>query len=597
LRVADKKAGNFAFAGIVGSPAAAKQQAGTACPHVAAHAGHARRRRLLSTLVPNDDCTKISDYLTIDAVAAVRLGSATMYPRSTSRAAALLAALCGLLGSSWHGTAIARDAGSWPTNAWETSAPEAQGMDSNALADLVKFGGSEKMDSLLVTRHGRIVAEAYYAPFRSGHKHRINSVTKAVTGTLIAIALRDGLLDSLDRRVLEFFPGRIIANLDDNKQAMTIRHLLNMTSGLEWKERLDDSVPETFLAMEQSADWQQFILDQPMAQPPGTAFEYNSGNSHLLSAIVNRLTGERALNYARAQLFGPLGITDLFWRRDPQGISTGGAGLYLQPRDMAKIGYLYLRNGMWDGRQIVPPAWIDAVNHASVDMRLPGLRYANQFWVLPDKHVYMAVGFHRQLILVMPDLDIVAIATGTRNYPSARLIDGLAGAAKSTGPLPENTAARSALDLSIAEAATERPSPVGPVPETAKQVSGKVYAFAPNVLNLRTLALNLSDVDPSFVFVGSPSSSTTTNYGNSGPLGLDGTYRTGGRARFGVNAAKGNWQDENTFVLDLHTLGNDDAQKFTLTFEGANVDLQFQNAFGWKVRVQGTAQQVTDDKP
>jgi CubicO group peptidase (beta-lactamase class C family) len=492
---------------------------------------------------------------------------------------------------------MAEDSVSWPTKAWETSLPEQQGMDSNALADLVKFGASEKMDSLLVTRHGRIVAEAYYAPFRSGHKHRINSATKAVVGTLIAIALRDGLLDSLDRRVLEFFPARTIANLDDNKQATTIRHLLNMTSGFEWTERLDDSVPVSFLAMEESPDWQQFILDQPMAQPPGAGFEYNSGNSHLLSAIVNRLTGRSALDYAKAQLFGPLGITDVFWRRDPQGISAGGAGLYLQPRDMAKIGYLYLRNGTWDGREIVPPAWIDAVNHASVDMRLPGLRYANQFWVLPDRHVYMAVGFHRQLIVVMPDLDVVAVATGTRHYPSARLIDGITDAVKSSAPLPENAAARAALDLSIADAATERPSPVGPVPETAKQVSGKVYAFAPNVLNLRTLALNLSGADPSFEFVSSPSSSTTRNYGNSGPLGLDGTYRTGGRARFGVNAAKGSWQDEKTFVLDLQTLGNDDARKFTFTFEGPNVDLQFQNAFGWKTRLQGTTQQTTEAKP
>jgi CubicO group peptidase (beta-lactamase class C family) len=513
-----------------------------------------------------------------------------MVRRSTSKALQL-ATLCWVVGLSYHGTALAQDSVSWPTKAWETSAPEQQGMDSGALADLVKFGASEKMDSLLVTRHGRIVAEAYYAPFQSGHKHRINSATKAVTGTLIAIALRDGLLDSLDRRVLEFFPARTIANLDDNKQAITIRHLLNMTSGLEWKERLDDSVPETFLAMEQSRDWQQFILDQPMAQPPGTSFEYNSGNSHLLSAIVSRLTGRSALEYAKAQLFGPLGITDVFWRRDPQGISAGGAGLYLQPRDMAKIGYLYLRNGSWDGRQIVPPAWIDAVNHASVDMRLPGLRYANQFWALPDRHVYMAVGFHRQLIVVMPDLDIVAVATGTRHYPSTRLIEGIADAVKSSEPLPENASARAALDLSIADAAAERPSPVGPVPETAKQVSGKVYAFGSNVLNLRTLALNLSDTNPSFEFVSTGSASTTTTYGNSGPLGLDGTYRTGGRARFGVNAAKGSWQDEKTFVLDLQTLGNDDARKFTLTFEGPNVDLQFQNAFGWKARVQGTTQQ------
>src|SRR3954451_16919317 len=479
-----------------------------------------------------------------------------------SSKATLLTAFCWLLGSSW-GTAMAEDAVSWPTTAWETSAPEQQGMDSKALADLVGFGASEKMDSLLVTRHGRIVTEAYYAPFRIGHRHRINSATKAVTGTLIAIALRDGLLDSLDRRVLEFFPARTIANLDDNKQAITIRHLLNMTSGLEWKERLDDSTPETFLAMEQSPDWQQFILYRPMAQPPGMTFEYNSGNSHLLSAIVSRLTGRSALDYAKAQLFGPLGISDVFWRRDPQGISAGGAGLYLQPRDMAKIGYLYLRNGKWDGRQIVPAAWIDAVNHASVDMRLPGLRYANQFWVLPDRHVYSAVGFHRQLIVVMPELDIVAVATGTRHYPAARLIDGITEAVKSGQPLPENAAARAALDLAITDAATERPSPVGPVPEMAKQVSGKIYAFAPNALNLRTLVLNLNAVDPSFEFVSSSATPTTTNFGNSGPLGLDGTYRIGGRARFGVNAAKGSWHDEKTFVFDLQTLGNDDARTFT----------------------------------
>jgi hypothetical protein len=162
----------------------------------------------------------------------------------------------------------------------------------------------------------------------------------------------------------------------------------------------------------------------------------------------------------------------------------------------------------------------------------------------------------------MSDLDVVAVATGTRHYSFSRLIEGITDAVKSSEPLPENEAARSALDLSIADAATERPSPVGAIPETAKQVLGKVYHFVRNVLNLRSLALNLSDVDPSFEFVNGPSSSTTTNHRDSGPLGLDGTYRTGGRARFGVNAAKASWQDDKTFVLELHTLGNDDARQF-----------------------------------
>ena len=153
------------------------------------------------------------------------------------------------------------------------------------------------------------------------------------------MALRDGRLDSTDRRVVDFFADRTIANLDERKKAITIRHLLDMTSGLAGTEGLD-GWPESFIAMERSPDWQQFVLDRPMAEAPGTVFYYDSGNSQLLSAILSKVTGKSALDYARETLFGPLGIEDVLWRGDPQGVSGGGAGLYLHPRDMAKLGYL-----------------------------------------------------------------------------------------------------------------------------------------------------------------------------------------------------------------------------------------------------------------
>ena len=190
----------------------------------------------------------------------------------------------------------------WPTKEWATSSPEEQGMSSERLARLVEFGGLNNMDSLLVTRHGRIVLEATYAPFRAGLKHRINSATKAVVSTLVAMAMRDGRLDSTDRRVMEFFADRTIANLDDAKKAITIRHLLDMTSGLEWSEGLDGF--RSFLAMERSPDWQQFVLDRPMSEAPGTRFYYDSGNSHLLSAILTKVTGKSALDYARESCSG-----------------------------------------------------------------------------------------------------------------------------------------------------------------------------------------------------------------------------------------------------------------------------------------------------
>jgi CubicO group peptidase (beta-lactamase class C family) len=309
----------------------------------------------------------------------------------------------------------------WPTKEWQTSSPEEQGMDSKELAKVVDFGASRvlsstgatpssRLDSLLVVRHGKIVAEAYYAPYAAGILHQVNSVTKAVISTLTAIASKDGLLDSPSHRVLDFFDRGRIANIDPRKEAMTVQNLLDMTSGLAWMELGLEGTPSSSVTeMRRNPDWVKFILDRPMRSAPGDEFNYNSGNQHLLSAILAKLTGMSTLEYAKAKLFGPLGINDLYWWHDPQGITIGGFGLFLQPRDMAKIGYLYLRNGMWEGKQLLPLAWIDKANHATIDMHLePGLCYSNCFWALPEKHVYTADGYRGQLIMVFPDLDVVA---------------------------------------------------------------------------------------------------------------------------------------------------------------------------------------------
>ena len=294
-----------------------------------------------------------------------------------------------------------------------------------ALADLLDFGKTRSLDSLLLVRRGRIVLDAYYAPYTSDIPHRMNSSTKAVVGTLAAIAHKDGLLDSFDHPVLDFFADRSVADADDRKKAITVQHLLDMTSGIDWKEPLDGR-PDSVIEMSRQKDWIKFILDRPMSSAPGEAFNYNSGGTHLLSGIITKLTGMSASDYAKAKLFGPLGITVSNWWRDPQGISTGGYGLALLPRDMAKIGYLYLRNGQWEDKSLLPPGWIDKVSHATVNMnmpRSPELRYSNLFWALPDKHVYMANGYHCQLIMVLPRLDIVAVTTA-QGFLSVRQAGG-----------------------------------------------------------------------------------------------------------------------------------------------------------------------------
>ena len=475
----------------------------------------------------------------------------------------------------------------WPTKGWQTSTPEEQGLDSTQLAELIDFGTTHSFDSLLITRHGKIVTEAYYAPYAAGIPHAAYSVTKAVVSTLTAIAWKEGLLDTPDHRVLDFFDSNQIANLDDRKAAVTVQNLLDMTSGFDWTEPAH-GYADSAIAMEHSADWVKFVLDRPMPNAPGEVFHYNSGNPHILSAILTKLTGMTASNYAKINLFGPLGIEDVYWRQDPQGNSCGGYGLYLQPRDMAKIGYLYLRDGMWEGKRLIPSAWIDRIKHATVDVRMswePGLRYSNFFWALPDKHVYMAVGFHRQVIMVFPDLDIVAVTTGRGEYSFSEFADRVTGAVKSNTELASNPADAQLLANKIREVSTEKPSEVGPAPKLSGTISGKVYKFPPNDLGVRSLSLVLADARPHYDFETYPRDATASSSSFNGPIGLDGRYSKGEVVYHGfsnrlegsprVNAIKGTWQGENTFLIERLGIGQGEPpERWTLTFFGGKVYLQ-----------------------
>lgn len=417
----------------------------------------------------------------------------------------------------------------WPTRQWPTSTPEEQGIESAALARLVAYGTERKFDSLLIARHGKIVLDAYYAPYSADVPHIINSSTKAVIGTLAAMAIKDGLLDSTDHPVLDFFADRSILNLGDRKKAITVQHLLDMTSGIEWREPTD-GLPVTFFQMERSADWTKFVLDLPMANAPGELFNYNSGNPQLLSAILTKLTGLSAEDYARARLFGPLGIGEWRWRRDPQGISTGGNGLALLPRDMAKIGYLYLRHGEWEGKTLLPPAFVEQASHATLDMHLkfePDFRYSNFFWALPKRNVYMAVGYHCQVIMVFPEMDMVAVTTASDFYPFGVVIDLISGAVKSETALAPSPEGASLLADAIGQVSTEKPSEVGAVPETAAAISGKVYTFPGNALGLKSLALTLTGSEPRVDVEFYDRNPTRPSRKVGGPIGLDGRYRRG----------------------------------------------------------------------
>lgn len=500
-------------------------------------------------------------------------------------AAAIVALLLGVAGAA----RAADGAVPWPTTGWEVSTPEAQGMSSSALADLVEYGAEHEMDSLLVVRHGRIVAESYYAPFRPGMRHLANSVTKAVLGTLAGIAVQSGEIASLDEPVLESFRWRAVANADGSKAQIKIAHLLDMTSGIEWNEPLSTAPPHSLLQMERSDDWVRFVLDRPMAHAPGTTFNYNTGDWQLLSAILTRKTGVDTLAYARRALFAPLGITDVTWRSDPQGIRTGGYGLSMQPRDLAKIGYLYLQRGHWAGQRIVAEAWTDRVFQAPIDMKLgnsPQFRYANGWWAIPDKRAYLAVGFLGQLIIVLPDADVVAVVTSRGRSPLLPLIDRIAAAASSKTALAPDAVGNARLAERVRDAAVEKATAVGPASSLAASISGKVWQFDRNPLGVRSLVLELT-ASPARYRVEFESARAGASVRRiEGPIGLDGFTRSaesGGQ----LLAVKGRWLGDDTFEIVSQSVTEGIVTSARLTFRGRDVDAVYAANQGYTVRVHG----------
>jgi len=481
----------------------------------------------------------------------------------------------------------------FPGKQWAGSTPEEQGVDSARLARLVESVGAYHYDSLTIVRHGRIVTDAYYAPYQANISHDLRSVTKSITGTLTAIEIAQGLIDGSDQKVLDLFLDKQVANVDDNKKAITVQNLLDMTSGFAWTER-HYTPDEAVMRMYEAPDPTTFVLDQPMVSTPGTTFYYNSGNPYLLSAIISRKTKQNAFEFAKKELFGPLGITSASWSRiDKQGVIDGEAGLSLSPHDMARIGYLYLRNGNWNGQQIIPTSWVERARGGAV-LATFGFHYANLWWSLPEKGAFMALGRHSQRVIVVPRLDIVAVLTGSlrddaSDYPLGRLTDELSDAVGSDQTLPANPVATSLLAAAIRHAATEQPSAVGTIPSLAKAISGKVFAVSDNALRIKTFTLNFFDSDSSWEITTKPLNPDRPVQRFSGLMGLDGVYRKSPPAFYGINAARGRWLSDHEFEIERRILGHSEMQLWRLDFDGDKVAIKFENTDGYKQELHGVA--------
>ena len=327
----------------------------------------------------------------------------------------------------------------WPTAGWRTAPPARVGMDPKVLAVLdTNVAYHPQLRSLLVMRHGYLVYERYW----NGDAHsgqEAFSVTKSFTSALVGIALGEHHLKSLNQTVGELLAAHLPPKADPRLAKVTVQQLLTMSSGLACDDLGPGCDSDLLFRLYESRDWVRHILAQKPVTRAGTTFAYSNAGSHLLSAIVADTTGRSTLAFARAKLFGPLGIhtehafqpiavafptpaekrayerAKVAWVTDPQGYHSGFAGLQLPARDLAKLGYLYLNGGRWDGVQVVPAGYVRAStqrqSHPPPGGRFDG--YGYQWWVTSEHGhpSFVAVGLGGQFIQVIPDLDLVVVIT------------------------------------------------------------------------------------------------------------------------------------------------------------------------------------------
>jgi hypothetical protein len=375
---------------------------------------------------------------------------------------------------------------------------------------------------------------------------------------LIGIAIAQGFIESVGQSVLDFFPERSVANIDANKEAMTLEDPLTMSSGLECSHSPPD---KTTHEMMDSPDWVQFALDLPMAAESGSRWVYCGPDSHLLSAIIQETSGMNAQAFAQQHLFGPLGISDAIWASDPQGYTRGWSDLILTPHDMAKLGYLYLNEGEWDGQQLLSADWV-----AAATSPLGSPVYGYQWWLHPSG--YYADGAGGQRIFVFPDLDMVVVTTGNGGSDYAviaNLLDSyILPASESETPLPANPDTVALLRSSVQQAAAApQPEPVPPLPEIALQASGQTYVLDDNPIGLLSASFTFREGEAEALL------NLSLDNGNQVEwlIGLDNVFRIS-PGLYGLPVAvMGVWESDNVFVIQTDEMGKMQEDQISITFE------------------------------
>jgi CubicO group peptidase (beta-lactamase class C family) len=374
----------------------------------------------------------------------------------------------------------------------ERATPESQGVHSQAILDFIDIAERDihELHSFMLLRHGKVIAEGWWSPYQRNDPHMLFSLSKSFTSTAVGLAVAEGRL-SVDDTVISFFPDEAPAAPNEHLAAMRVRHLLAMSTGHD-----TDTMPP--MIARNDGNWINGFFEVPVEHAPGTHFLYNTGATYMLSAILQKLTGQKLVDYLEPRLFAPLGIHGARWEESPQRINTGGFGLSITTEDIARFGQLYLQKGVWHGKQIVPAGWIAEATALHTDNGSdPNSEwtqgYGYQFWRCRH-NAYRGDGAFGQYCIVMPDQDaVMAITAGLSDMQKPmNLIWDILLPAITSSALPDDPATQTALrekleSLNIAPVTGSAESPL------AESINGRRYVFEPNKMNIESVAFAFSE--------------------------------------------------------------------------------------------------------
>jgi CubicO group peptidase (beta-lactamase class C family) len=469
--------------------------------------------------------------------------------------------------------------------------PESQGLSSQAILDFLAAAARQKYElhSLMLLRHGHVVAEGWWAPYAPALNHTLYSMSKSFTSTAVGFAVSEGRF-SVDDKVVKFFPGELPAEVTPNLAALRVKDLLSMSVGNE-KEPTQEMV--------NTDNWVRSFLAAPITHRPGSVFMYNSAATYMCSAIVQRLTGQRIVDYLKPRLFDSLDISGPTWETCPRGIDVGGWGLSIRTEGLARFGQLLLQQGQWRGRQIIPARWVEEATTFKIQQPLPAnpgrpndqndwlQGYCYQFW-RSTHNSFRGDGAFGQFTLVMPDQDAVVIMTAESNNLQGQLDlvwEHLWPAMKGQ-PMPENASLHAQLQQQLSSLTLQPPT--GKTSSTCTgAISGKPFTLQNNSLKLDRVTFHFGKDACLLTFTSEgtpypiPCGLEAWKRGETGLPGTPPRLISGGAPKAGTPfkvAASGTWKSEDTFEVTLRYYETPHRDTLTCRFEGNQVSISFMNS-------------------